>query len=255
MVGFVTLTCSRAILGEELEGQFQAVKDRRLVSQFVRKFREVVGRRMAFLAIMEFHKKSKQAHFHLVLDGCARLPREALMELQAWCQEHMGTFDYKYMSSDRAVRYCLKYITKGAYEGLPEWCLDYKGRIRPYTASRGFWHDSKPRPEPESAGKSRVQRTLRVRIERCKDAGVIGLTETVAEDGAISQRYAFTLEMPFEVVRELAADVVQDESERELIRQARRGFSLTVAEFEALAWQVFRVPGMARRAAAGSPGP
>lgn len=249
MVGFATLTCSPAVLGDDLEGQFLAVKDGRLVSRFVRLFRQVTGKDGSYLSVMEFHKKSGQVHFHVVLDGGGRLTREALVELQAWCQQHMGTFDYKYMASERAIRYCLKYITKGAYDGLPAWCLDFEGRIRPYTASHGFWHDGKPRKVSEPTGVKRAQRTLRVRIERCKDAGVIGLSESVTDDGEIVRRYSFYWSLAFEKVRELAAEVVQDASEREKVRTAKRGFWLSVGELQDLARRVFEGPSLADRIA------
>jgi hypothetical protein len=251
-VGFATLTCSPSILGDDAEEQFRRVKADRLVARFVRLFREVVGQSAAYLSIMEFHKKSGQVHFHVALDNCGRLSRRSLARLQAWCQRHLGTFDYKYMASDRGVRYAVKYLTKGGYEGLPDWCLDYEGRLRPYSASRGFWHDSKPREKRETQGKERPQHTLRERFDRCEYAGVIGVRETVDEEGQVHRRYGYTWSVAFERVRELAAEVIGDLTERARVQTARWSFLLEKDEWMAVARQVLERPDPGRRLAAGA---
>lgn len=216
--GMATLTCSPAIVGEDLEQQFSYVKAERLVSRFVRELRNVVGKAIAYFAVMEFHHKSKQIHFHLVLDDLGKLNKAQLKAMQDWCQEHMGTFDYKYMSCKRAVGYCLKYLTKGSHEQLPEWCLDYEGRIRPYSTSRGFWHDAKPRKQSEPTGKTRKERTLRYRIQKCKTAGVVGIKEAATEQGELVHRFAFTSSIPFEDWKLAALQVIPSDRLEEVAR-------------------------------------
>jgi len=233
-VGFATLTCSPAILGDDLEQQFEYLKAHRLIARFVREVRRLVGRKMAYFSVMEFHHRSQQVHFHLMLDGLGRLDRSTLKALQDWCQIHMGTFDYKYVSRERAVGYCVKYLTKGSYERLPDWCLDYEGRIRPYTASHGFWHDTEPRENTEPTGQTRQERTLRYRIEKCGDEGVVCVRQCVKDDGELVQRYSFSSSESFDDWKQAAIDTVASDRLEEVSR-SRYAIWLDVEEFEAVA--------------------
>ncbi|GJM23866.1 MAG: hypothetical protein DHS20C16_02810 [Phycisphaerae bacterium] len=251
--GMVTLTCSPAILGSDLQQQFEQVKAQRLVSRFVREFRRVVGKPIDYFSVMEFHHRSKQIHFHMALDDLGRLSKRKLIAMQDWCQEHMGTFDYKYMSREEAVGYCLKYLTKGSQDQLPEWCLDYKGRIRPFTASRGFWHDSKPRKQCEPTGKKRNERTLRYRIQRCKTAGVVGIKEAATEQGELVHRFGFTSSIPFEDWKLAALQVIPSDRLEEVAR-SRYSIWLEIDELTEVATLlgITEAAGVRRRTAAGT---
>ncbi len=226
------------------------MKAERLVARFVRLFSTLAGRAVGYFAVMEFHKKSGQIHFHLALDGCGRVSRKAIHRLQSWCQAKMGTFDYKYMASDRAVRYCLKYLTKGASEQLPDWCWDYDGRIRSFTASGGFWHDRKKRPLSKREGKPRIQRTLRERLGRCERVGVVGIEENAVEGGAVRRRLAFVWRHAFEFVRDVASTFAQDDGRA--IEKARSSFAIGLDEVGELAHRVLWADARGRAAAAGA---
>ncbi len=250
-VGFVTLTCSPKILGDELQSQFERVKSQRLVARFVRLFSKIVGRPVAYFSVMEFHKKSGQVHFHLALDDCGHVSRKNLAILQAWCQRNMGTFDYKHCPSSRAVRYCLKYLTKGAAEQLPDWCMDYRAPIRPFTSSRGFWHDGKKRIPKEKRGETRRIRTLRARFRGCEQAGTVGVEEHVDERGEVRRRFAFAWPEPFDWVRDLAASFIPAVDERQ-IAEARTCFAIGLEWVRELADRVIRGNPDGRAAAAGA---
>lgn len=49
------------------------------------------------------------------------------------------TADRGVLSYEQSVNYVCKYLTKQSRKGFPDWVLDYKGRMRLFETSRGFW--------------------------------------------------------------------------------------------------------------------
>lgn len=195
-VGLITLTISDKVLALDASEQYQQIKDRRLISEFVRFLRVTTGMEGGYFRVCEFGGKSNRLHYHLILDGMGRISREQLNSLQAWCQERIGTLDYKYRPVGVGVAYVCKYVTKGSTDTLPDFVLDANG-FKFFSTSRGFWlGDGSPKRERKETTELRAQRPLRVRLTRCGD-GTVGLSEVMAEDGEVLRRFSFALPIPF----------------------------------------------------------
>ncbi len=194
-VGLITLTISDKVLAPSSEEQYEAIRDQRLVGEFVRLLRHVTGVSAPYFRICEFGGKSNRLHYHLMVDGLGRLPLELLGRLQAWCQSHLGTMDYKYRPTKVGVRYVCKYVTKGSGESLPDFVLDRHG-FKFYSTSRGFWGKTEEERVASRHGVAREQRTLRVRLQRCGSRTVV-LSKVIAEDGSERKRFVASLEIPF----------------------------------------------------------
>jgi len=134
-VGLVTLTCSPYVLGGSQADQWRTVRNERLVSEFVREFRRVVGVAGDYVAVAEF-QKSGRIHYHLLIDGVGRLDKRSIGVIQKWAQRRMGTFDYKYVDMKKGIGYVTKYLVKGGT--IPDWAIA-ESDFRMYSTSRGYW--------------------------------------------------------------------------------------------------------------------
>ncbi len=212
-VGLVTLTISDQVLWMDASEQYESIRDRRLISEFIRFLRSVTGADGGYFRICEFGGKSNRLHYHLIVDNMGRLGREQLQRLQSWCQERLGTMDYKFRPVGVGVKYVCKYVTKGSTDTLPDFVLDANG-FKFYSTSRGFWlGEVNLKRERKQPTESRHQRPLRVRLTRCGD-GTVGLSEVISEDGELVRRFAFALPIPFGCVMRILEQMPQDCVER-----------------------------------------
>lgn len=168
-VGFLTLTIDPKVLGEDLRGQWYAVRDGRLVGQAMRFWFDVVGMRRPYWSVRQFHPRSGQLHVHVLIDGMGLVPKEVLRMMQAWGHSHLGNVDYKYRASDVAIGYVTRYLTKGS--DCPDWVRDLIS-FRCQSCSKGYWGSSGSLPRDTDDLRERyegyaVGSTVGERLDSC----------------------------------------------------------------------------------------
>lgn len=127
---FVTLTvASRTISREEA---YQRGKDR--LRRFFARFRQAIGREFKWCWKLEFHEDG-YAHWHCLIEYTKRIPEEVLPELEAWWG--LGRINVKRVLQ-RDLYYVFKYVAKGP-DDLPPWVHRFKGRLRVFQGSKGFF--------------------------------------------------------------------------------------------------------------------
>lgn len=146
---FVTLTMatrSLSPLAAYLHG-----KDR--LRRFLARFRKAIGRRFVWCWKLEFHDDG-YAHWHLLIQYEERLPLEILSDLEDWWG--LGRVNVRRVNG-RDIRYVFKYVAKGP-EDVPEWVAHFKGRLRVFQASQGFYTRRKTRVAKKADPKFSVLR-------------------------------------------------------------------------------------------------
>ncbi|HVT73810.1 MAG TPA: hypothetical protein VHD61_11785 [Lacunisphaera sp.] len=127
---FVTLTvASRTVSREEA---YQRGKDR--LRRFFAHFRAAIGREFKWCWKLEFHEDG-YAHWHCLLEYTKRIPEEMLPAMEAWWG--LGRINVKRVK-ERDLFYVFKYVSKGPDE-LPRWVQDFRGRLRVFQSSKGFF--------------------------------------------------------------------------------------------------------------------
>lgn len=142
---FITLTvANRSISPEEV---YQRGKDR--MRRFLAKFREAIGRPFKWCWKLEFHEDG-YAHWHLLLEYIKPIPEEMLPELEKWWG--LGRLNVKRVKQ-RDMYYVFKYVSKGP-EDLPGWVGRYRGRLRVFQSSKGFFVRARPREQKKQEPRS-----------------------------------------------------------------------------------------------------
>lgn len=109
---------------------------------------------------LEFHEDD-YPHWHVCLEYRQRIPEEMLCELERWWG--LGRVNVERIKS-RHLYYVFKYIAKGV-EDLPVWVANYKGRLRVFQTSRGFFTHRKQRVAGKKAPVScALKVTIAVRL-------------------------------------------------------------------------------------------
>ena len=132
---FVTLTVAdRSVspLAIYLRG-----KDR--MRRFLARLREAIGE-FLWCWKLETHEDA-YPHWHLCIQYLNRIPEEMVQDMSSWWG--LGRIDVKRIN-DREMYYVFKYVCKAA-DDLPAWMAGYKGRLRVFQTSRGFFTHRKRR--------------------------------------------------------------------------------------------------------------
>ncbi len=191
-VGMFALSVSSEVMPFRPEEQYRQIVKRGLVRKFIEKVRLVLGEDGAYFRMCEFCAQTNRLHFHLLVDNLGRVTDSQLLRIRDWCHKNVGGMEYKWRPADVGVRYVSRYLLEGSSGRLSELmkgCSNFKY----YSASRGFWiNASKPAVKRE-------QRELSIRLSRCGN-GVVGLVETIGEDGTVARSFGFALPVPFERV-------------------------------------------------------
>lgn len=133
---FVTLTvATRAISEEEA---YKRGKDR--LRRFLARFRAAIGKDYLWCWKLEFHEDG-YAHWHLLIEYTKRIPEEMLPELEKWWG--LGRVNVKRVKQ-RDLYYVFKYVSKGL-DDLPAWVENYRGRLRVFQSSKGFFGQARRR--------------------------------------------------------------------------------------------------------------
>ena len=210
-VFMLTLTVDPQLFDDPEEAHRYVQGKRRAISELVRALREsghLLGEH--YFCAIEWQKDTEMAHYHLLLEA-EFIPFPLICEI--WNRNRpkdagpivgkrpgFGSVrfsDDKAYDGTHAAFYATKYLLKIPEHGFPDWVLDYEGRIKRYTTSKGFWSsiDHEPtepntgelrEPVPVEEGQpssdsdqdppptSRRQlRTIRERLKRCCQQAVL----------------------------------------------------------------------------------
>lgn len=127
---FITLTVAdRSCSAEEA---YRRGKDR--IRRFLALFRAAIGREFKWCWKLEFHEDG-YAHWHLLVEYTKRIPEEMLPEIERWWG--LGRTNVKRVKQ-RDLAYVFKYVAKGV-DDLPPWVENYRGRLRVFQSSQGFF--------------------------------------------------------------------------------------------------------------------
>lgn len=140
-----------------------------------------------YFYVVEWQKKTEQAHFHILYDS-KYIPWDEL--LASWSKHrpkdagkvkgNRPAFGTAMLSksnfeggSVHAARYATKYLIKTPEHGFPQWVLEMgkDRRIRRYSTSRGFWGDSAPQQDKDTTTtRKNRKRTYAERLKECGDS-------------------------------------------------------------------------------------
>lgn len=133
---FITLTIaghSRPPLEAYYRGKDQ-------IRRFLARFRRAIGRDFKWCWKLEFQEDG-YAHWHLLVEYTRPVPVEMLPTIEKWWG--LGRINIKRVNHWE-MAYVFKYVAKGI-EDLPMWVVRFKGRLRVFQASRGFYTRRKSR--------------------------------------------------------------------------------------------------------------
>ena len=228
------------------EAAFVYARDNRCVSRLVRELRRrghLLG--PEWFAVVEWQKRTEMPHWHVLLNA-RHVPFDAVTA--AWDRFRpkaagppvgdrppFGSVRFsmrEFADHRHAAGYACKYLIKHPDHGYPAWVMGFKGTIRRYTTSRGFWQEP-PREEPP-AKPSTTEPTWPERKPRERGA-------TVGDRVAKCGRESVLLHREWEDLTE--GEVVERRRFRQTVREPiasiadrlgrepdRRGLFLTVPE-------------------------
>jgi hypothetical protein len=127
---FITLTVADRTSSPE--DVYQRGKDR--LRRFLANFRAAIGAEFKWCWKLEFHEDG-YAHWHLLIEYRKPIPPEMLPEMERWWG--LGRTNVKRVKQ-RDLYYVFKYVSKGP-EDLPPWVESYRGRLRVFQTSKGFF--------------------------------------------------------------------------------------------------------------------
>lgn len=150
---------------------YQRGKDR--LRRFTEKWRDALGREVRWLWKLEMHEDGFP-HWHMLVDYTQKIPPEFFGEVASWWglgRVNIGRVRKKEM------HYVFKYVCKGG-QSIPDWVLDFPGRIRCVQASRGFFTTEAREAKREEPKSCALKLSLRELLGW--DARKAILTETTA---------------------------------------------------------------------------
>lgn len=192
---FITLTVADREIGPR--EAYELGKDR--LRRFNTKFRKAIGRKFAWCWKLETHEDG-YAHWHLLLEYKKRIPQEMLGEVEKWWG--LGRVNIRRVNG-RDINYVFKYVAKGIEE-IPDWIAHYRGRIRVFQTSPGFYTNRTQRVAKHAEPKSCL-----VRVDLITRQGWDGrkaIAESKMLNGEIHTR-VFKIPKPFSVL--LQEQVIQ----------------------------------------------
>lgn len=195
------------------EGAYRHVRKVRAISGLVRElYRKGFLNSKRFFYVLEFQPISGNPHWHLVVDS-AYVPFESLKT--AWnryipegvgperLRVGLGSVKLspsKFQNGEAAAHYVAKYIIKKPEGGWPSWVLIFRGTMRRYGVSRGFWSvTEKPKPREKSsrrAGKVYLRRkSVAEQLAKCgKRAVIVAKVEFRKVSEVAEKHYRFIAE-------------------------------------------------------------
>lgn len=129
--------------------------------RFFAKWREVIGE-FRWCWKLEFHEEDGFPHWHIALEYRKKIPPEFLQDVEAWWG--LGRVNIERIKGE-SLYYLFKYIAKAPDE-LPLWVQEYRGRLRVFQTSQGFFENSEKRKTQKKEPKTcMVKLRLRDRLE------------------------------------------------------------------------------------------
>jgi len=123
--------------------------------RFLARFRKAIGREFLWCWKLEVHAdEDGYPHWHLLIDYQKKIPLEIFERLTKWWG--LGRVDVRRVRG-ADWEYLFKYVSKGL-DDLPEWVTHYKGRIRIFQTSKGFWTRKKPRKTSKAEARTCMTR-------------------------------------------------------------------------------------------------
>lgn len=177
---FLTLTYRRDEYRDALD-LYRLQSEQQHVPLFLRKVSRFVGQSFKgnWFCKMEF-QKGGWVHWHIIVLGIDRIPHADLTRL--WGRGHV----WIHRLNERRVRYCCKYVSKGA--PVPAWLYGERPKsVKVVRVSPGFWGDTpqapeRPKPEPDPLDEPRKRfpfwKTIGQRIEESRRTVVVRCAET-----------------------------------------------------------------------------
>jgi hypothetical protein len=154
---FITLTFDGRAISQE--DAYKLGKDR--IRRFLARLRKAIGRPFKWCWKLEFHEDG-YAHWHLLIEYTKRIPEEMLPELTKWWR--LGRVNVKRVRQ-QDLYYIFKYVSKGL-EDLPLWVEHFRGRLRVFQSSKGFFVQARRREVKKQEPRScLVPLTLGERME------------------------------------------------------------------------------------------
>lgn len=132
---FVTLT----VADRSVSPLAVYLRGKERMRRFLARLREAIGD-FLWCWKLEFHD-DEFPHWHLCIEYRKRVPEEMLSEIESWWG--LGRVNVERIKS-RQMYYVFKYVSKGVDE-LPIWVTKFKGRLRVFQTSRGFFTRRKQR--------------------------------------------------------------------------------------------------------------
>ena len=127
---FITLTI--AIRSKTPLDAYNLGKQR--IRRFLARVRVALGQSFRWSWKLEFHEDG-YAHWHLLLEYKNRIPKELLSDFESWWG--LGRINIRRVNRSD-IHYIFKYVAKSP-EDVPEWVARFKGRLRIFQTSRGFY--------------------------------------------------------------------------------------------------------------------
>ena len=218
----VTLTVDPSLFASPKDAYFY-IRERRCIARTIQDlWRRGVLHSRRYFYVVEWQKRTEQAHFHILLDA-SFVPWSFL--LASWSKHRPETagpvvggrpaFGTVLISVPRfgggpehAANYVTKYLTKIPEQGFPAWVLDLgaETRVRRYSASRGFWGEESEQGDGDTEREMHPV-TYRKRIGGCGDSvDLFEVRQTVDHDtGEIIATRAWIGEIIADAGRVLAA--------------------------------------------------
>lgn len=175
---FVTLTYRRDEYDDALD-LYRIQSEQQHVPLFLRKVSRFLKQSLKgnWFCKMEF-QKGGWVHWHIIILGVDKIPHAELTSM--WGRG----FVWIHRLNERRIRYCCKYVSKGA--PVPAWLYGERPKsVKVVRVSPGFWGDSPERPpkaEDDPLDEVRVRypfwRTIGQRIEQCRQTVVVRCAET-----------------------------------------------------------------------------
>lgn len=170
------------------EEAFRWIKDKRKVAELIRKLnRDGRIKTREFTQTIEFHENG-WPHYHILVES--RFVEKHYLQ-NAWKIGHVWISKNDFEDVGHAINYATKYIVKtDADDGFafPEWVLQYRGKIRRFSTSRGLCKTRKVvKKEPSGKTRENPFRTAKQITAKCGETTKIiqknTLTKTIIREG------------------------------------------------------------------------
>jgi hypothetical protein len=141
------------------------------IRRFLARLRLALGRKFLWCWKLEFHHDDDgYPHWHLLIEYKLPIPEAMLSELENWWG--LGRVNVRRVKRSD-IHYVFKYVAKGA-DSVPEWVARYRGTLRVFQASKGFYQQRKARKAARKEPRSCLVRfDLRTKLEQDLRKGLL----------------------------------------------------------------------------------